>query len=80
VPAEIITNQATLNIGTIGHVAHGKSQFVFAISGVRTGRRARERKFSRSLELGDANAKIYRCPTATNPAHQQLSPRRAPPH
>lgn len=31
---EAISRQATLNIGTIGHVAHGKSTVVRAISGV----------------------------------------------
>lgn len=31
---EIISRQATINIGTIGHVAHGKSTLVRAISGV----------------------------------------------
>ena len=31
---EVISRQATLNIGTIGHVAHGKSTVVRAISGV----------------------------------------------
>lgn len=31
---EIISRQATQNIGTIGHVAHGKSTLVKAISGV----------------------------------------------
>src|SRR4051794_6176876 len=31
---EIIARQATINIGTIGHVAHGKSTVVKAISGV----------------------------------------------
>ena len=30
---EIISRQATQNIGTIGHVAHGKSTLVLAISG-----------------------------------------------
>lgn len=30
---EIISRQATINIGTIGHVAHGKSTLVRAISG-----------------------------------------------
>ena len=30
---EIISRQATQNIGTIGHVAHGKSTLVKAISG-----------------------------------------------
>ncbi|KAI9717223.1 MAG: eukaryotic translation initiation factor 2 subunit gamma [Chrysothrix sp. TS-e1954] len=33
---EIIGRQATINIGTIGHVAHGKSTIVKAISGVQT--------------------------------------------
>ena len=31
---QIISRQATQNIGTIGHVAHGKSTLVRAISGV----------------------------------------------
>ena len=31
---EIISRQATQNIGTIGHVAHGKSTLVKAVSGV----------------------------------------------
>lgn len=31
---EVISRQATINIGTIGHVAHGKSTTVKAISGV----------------------------------------------
>ena len=30
---EIISRQATINIGTIGHVAHGKSTLVKAVSG-----------------------------------------------
>jgi predicted GTPase len=32
---EVISRQATINIGTIGHVAHGKSTLVRAISGKR---------------------------------------------
>ena len=31
---DIISRQATQNIGTIGHVAHGKSTLVKAVSGV----------------------------------------------
>lgn len=30
----VISRQATINIGTIGHVSHGKSTLVRAISGV----------------------------------------------
>merc|ERR1712051_1100339 len=33
---EVISRQATINIGTIGHVAHGKSTVVKALSGVHT--------------------------------------------
>jgi len=33
---EVISRQATINVGTIGHVAHGKSTVVKAISGVQT--------------------------------------------
>ena len=33
---QVISRQATLNIGTIGHVAHGKSTVVKAISSVNT--------------------------------------------
>ncbi|KAK9942252.1 hypothetical protein M0R45_007928 [Rubus argutus] len=33
---EVISRQATINIGTIGHVAHGNSTVVKAISGVQT--------------------------------------------
>jgi len=32
---EVVSRQATINIGTIGHVAHGKSTVVKAISGVK---------------------------------------------
>ena len=35
----MISRQATINIGTIGHVAHGKSTVVKAISGVQVGGR-----------------------------------------
>jgi translation initiation factor 2 subunit 3 len=34
---QVISRQATINIGTIGHVAHGKSTVVKAISGVQAG-------------------------------------------
>ena len=30
---DTLNNQATINIGTIGHVAHGKSTFVKKFSG-----------------------------------------------
>mmetsp|Transcript_6422 Transcript_6422/g.18826 ORF Transcript_6422/g.18826 Transcript_6422/m.18826 type:complete len:474 (-) Transcript_6422:488-1909(-) len=63
---EVISRQATINIGTIGHVAHGKSTVVKAISGVQTVRFKNELERNITIKLGYANAKIYRCepPTA----------------
>jgi translation initiation factor 2 subunit 3 len=61
---EVISRQATINIGTIGHVAHGKSTLVKAISGVQTVRFKNEFVRNITIKLGYANAKIYEC---TNP-------------
>ncbi|WFD49862.1 eukaryotic translation initiation factor 2 subunit gamma [Malassezia furfur] len=58
---EVIRNQATINIGTIGHVAHGKSTVVKAISGVQTVRFKNELVRNITIKLGYANAKIYKC-------------------
>jgi len=58
---EVISRQATINIGTIGHVSHGKSTLVNAITGVRTQRHSLERIRNITIKLGYANAKIYKC-------------------
>mmetsp|Transcript_32788 Transcript_32788/g.59416 ORF Transcript_32788/g.59416 Transcript_32788/m.59416 type:complete len:465 (-) Transcript_32788:630-2024(-) len=58
---EIISRQATINIGTIGHVAHGKSTVVKAISGVQTVRFKNELERNITIKLGYANAKIFKC-------------------
>lgn len=58
---DVISRQATINIGTIGHVAHGKSTVVKAISGVQTVRFKNELERNITIKLGYANAKIYKC-------------------
>lgn len=62
---EVISRQATINIGTIGHVSHGKSSLVRALSGVKTQRHSTERIRNITIKLGYANAKIFKC---ANPA------------
>jgi len=57
----VMSRQATINIGTIGHVAHGKSTVVKAISGVQTVRFKTELERNITIKLGYANAKIYKC-------------------
>lgn len=64
---EIISRQATINIGTIGHVAHGKSTVVKAISGVQTVRFKNELERNITIKLGYANAKVYKCDSSSCP-------------
>lgn len=61
---EVMSRQATINIGTIGHVAHGKSTVVKALSTVKTVRFKSELERNITIKLGYANAKIYK---ASNP-------------
>jgi translation initiation factor 2 subunit 3 len=63
----VISRQATLNIGTIGHVSHGKSTVVKAISGVDPIRFTEEMQRNITIKLGYANAKIYKCPKCPSP-------------
>ena len=64
---EIISRQATQNIGTIGHVAHGKSTLVLAISGTNTVKHRQEKIRALTIKLGYANAKLYKCPQCPAP-------------
>lgn len=57
----IIENQATINIGTIGHVAHGKTTIVQCLSGISTIKYKSELERNITIKLGYANAKIYEC-------------------
>ena len=64
---EVISRQATINIGTIGHVAHGKSTVVKALSGVQTVKFQNELERNITIKLGYANAKIYKCSNPSCP-------------
>lgn len=60
---EIMSRQATINIGTIGHVAHGKTTLVKSVSGVNTIRHKIEELRRITYNLGYANAKLFKCNT-----------------
>lgn len=55
---EVISRQATINIGTIGHVAHGKSTVVKAISGVHTVRFKNELERNITIKLGKHRSRL----------------------
>jgi translation initiation factor 2 subunit 3 len=62
--------QPSINIGTIGHVAHGKSTLVKAMTGVRTAKFNKELERNMTIKLGYANCKIWRC-NVCQPHHYQ---------
>ena len=64
---EIMSRQATINVGTIGHVAHGKTTLVKAISGIHTIRSKIEKERNITYNLGYANAKLYKCNICPRP-------------
>lgn len=53
--------QATINIGTLGHVSHGKSTLVQSISSIKPMKFSKEQELSLTIKLGYANFKIYKC-------------------
>jgi translation initiation factor 2 subunit 3 len=55
-----------VNIGVVGHVDHGKSTLVKALTGVWTARHSEEIKRGMTIKLGFANAYFYRCPNCGN--------------
>eukprot|EP00040_Diaphanoeca_grandis_P008223 m.44407 g.44407 ORF g.44407 m.44407 type:complete len:349 (+) comp19674_c0_seq1:366-1412(+) len=63
---------STMNVGLIGHVAHGKSTVVKTISGVSTGQHKLEMEKNLTIKLGYANAKLYRgqMPDSRNHHHR----------
>jgi translation initiation factor 2 subunit 3 len=52
----------TVNIGTLGHVDHGKSTLVQAITGKWPAVHSEELKRGITIKLGYADATVYRCP------------------
>ncbi len=63
-PGEKIDNlrQSVLNIGTLGHIDHGKTTLTRAITGVWTDRHSESLKRNMTIKLGYADAVIKKCP------------------
>ncbi len=59
--------QPEVNVGLVGHVDHGKTSLVKAISGVSTDRHSEEIRRGISIKLGYADAAIYRCEGCDEP-------------
>jgi translation initiation factor 2 subunit 3 len=64
---ELMMHQPICNIGVIGHVANGKSTLVRQLTGTITQRYANEIAMNKTIKLGYANAKIFKCPICPRP-------------
>jgi len=69
-----IPRQPECNIGTIGHVDHGKTTLVEAITGVWAARHSEELRRGITIKLGYADAPIYKCPKCEPPQSYSTEP------
>ena len=71
----LIPRQPEVNIGTSGHVDHGKTTVTQAITGVWASAHSEELKRGITIKVGYADAAFYRCPETPPPAAFSTSPR-----
>jgi len=69
-----LPKQPEVNIGTIGHVDHGKTTLVEAITGVWAAKHSEELRRGITIKLGYADAPIFKCPNCDVPQAYSSDP------
>jgi translation initiation factor 2 subunit 3 len=69
-----LPRQPEVNIGTIGHVDHGKTTLVQALTGVWASRHSEELKRGITIKLGYADMAVYKCPKCEPPKNYSTQP------
>lgn len=69
-----LPHQPETNIGTIGHVDHGKTTLVQALTGVWASRHSEELKRGITIKLGYADMPVYECPKCEAPNNYSTTP------
>ena len=67
--------QPCVNIGTSGHVDHGKTTLVEAITGVWTSAHSEELRRGITIKVGYADAAFYKCPKCPAPVCYSTQPK-----
>jgi len=69
-----LPKQPEVNIGTIGHVDHGKTTLVQALTGTWASRHSEELKRGITIKLGYADMPIYKCAKCPPPRNYTIKP------
>ncbi len=69
-----LPKQPEVNIGTIGHVDHGKTTLVQALTGTWASRHSEELKRGITIKLGYADMPIYKCPKCPEQKNYTIKP------
>jgi translation initiation factor 2 subunit 3 len=72
--SKALPKQPEVNIGTIGHVDHGKTTLVQSLTGTWASRHSEELKRGITIKLGYADMPIYKCPKCEPPKNYTIKP------
>ena len=70
-----IPSQPEVNIGTIGHVDHGKTTIVEGITGIWTSAHSEELRRGITIKVGYADAAFYKCGKCSSPENYSTNPK-----
>ncbi|TFH24158.1 translation initiation factor IF-2 subunit gamma [Candidatus Bathyarchaeota archaeon] len=72
--SKALLKQPEVNIGTIGHVDHGKTTLVQSLTGTWASRHSEELKRGITIKIGYADMPIYKCPKCEPPKNYTIKP------